>query len=46
MTTELAQGRLTPSATLDELDSTSKEVRSRADALAQRALETDSSARS
>jgi len=43
MTTELAQGRLTPSAALDELDSTSKEVRSRADALAQRALKADSS---
>ena len=43
MTNELARGALTPSAALDELDSTSQEVRSRADALAQRALEADSS---
>ena len=43
MTNELSRGALTPSAALDELDFISREVRSRADALAQRALEADSS---
>lgn len=43
MGAELAGGRLTPPAALDELDAISQEVRVRADALARRALEADSS---
>lgn len=39
----LAHGSLTPSAALDELDATSQEVGVRADSLARRALEADTS---
>lgn len=43
LTEELAGGRTTPSAALDELDAISAKVRSQANALANRALRADSS---
>ena len=43
MTNELSSGRLSPSAALDELDVISRDVRARADSLARRALEADTS---
>jgi len=43
MTNEMEAGTLTPSAALDELDTISQDVRTRADVLARRALEADTS---
>lgn len=43
MVHEIDSGRLAPSAALDELDDMSQEVRARADSLARRALEADTS---
>ena len=43
MTNEMAAGRLSPADALDELDETSQELRARADSLARRALEADTS---
>ena len=43
MTNELAAGELTPSAALDELDTISQDVRTRAESLARRALKADTS---